>query len=72
MNIDKLKTACEVLQEAEGYEDINCIAYINWKTMPEAAKEVSSKIIGDVRITEYLLNSNRFVMIQGIGLFQII
>lgn len=71
MNIDRLKVACDVLQHADGYEDVNCIAYINWKAMPEAAKETSSKIINDVRLTEYSLGNNRFVMISGIGLFQI-
>jgi len=71
MNIDRLKIACDVLQHTDGYENVSCIAYINWKAMPEAAKETSSKIVNDVRLTEYSLGNNRFVMISGIGLFQI-
>lgn len=54
------------------YEDVQCVAYLNWKSLPEAAKQVKALVVPDGRVTEYLHGNTRIVNVQPYGYFQII
>ena len=66
----KLKIACEILLEIG--EDAECIAHLNWRSVPEAAVYQGSTISRHGRVSTYLLNSTKIVDIQGYGYFQIL
>ncbi len=54
------------------YSNITCIAVLNWSDMPEVSKEIKSFILGDTRITEYLVGTTRVVDVYPYGKFQIL
>ena len=67
-NISKAAQALCMLEE---FNDVTCIAYLNWGKMPEAAKEIKNILTSNGRVTVFELNNDRFVQIQDLGLFQI-
>lgn len=67
-----LRNACDALIFSGEYENIELIGAIDWKTMPESAKEVKSIVVGNTRITEYIQGTIRIVRVHPYGLFQII
>ena len=68
--IDKMIKALEVLKTLE-FRDIQLVAYLNWKSIPQSYKLVNQFIVDSYRIEIYKLNNNTIVNIADIGLFQI-
>ena len=69
-NITRMKTAINVLSEIDDFNDAYLIAYLGWKSIPEAYKLQKSYVTTN-RISIYQLNSTVVVDIGGVGLFQI-
>lgn len=69
-NLLKIKIACDILLELG--EDAQCVAFLNWKSIPEAASYHGSVVTGHGRVSTYLLNSTKIIEIQGYGYFQIL
>lgn len=67
-----LRNTCDALLVSGEYDNIELIGSIDWKKMPESAKEVKSIVIGNTRITEYVQGTIRIVSVHPYGLFQII
>jgi hypothetical protein len=67
-----LRNTCDALLSSGEYEDVKLVAVLNWKSIPESAKEVKSSIIGNTRITEYLSGSTRILHVHPYGIFQIL
>lgn len=67
-----LRNTCDALLVSGEYDNIELIGAIDWKKMPESAKEVKSIVIGNTRITEYVQGTIRIVSVHPYGLFQII
>lgn len=67
-----LRNTCDALLVSGEYDNIELIGVIEWKTIPESAKEVKSIVIGNTRITEYLQGTIRIIRVHPYGLFQII
>lgn len=67
-----LRNACDALLVSGEYNNIELVASIGWKKLPESAKFVRSIIIGNTRITEYIQGTIRLVDVHPYGLFQII
>jgi hypothetical protein len=67
-----IRNACEALMRHDEYSNITCIAVLNWSDMPEVSKEIRSFILGDTRITEYLVGNTRVVDVYPYGKFQIL
>ena len=68
--IDKMIKALEVLKTLE-FREIQLVAYLNWKSIPQSYKLVNQFIVDSTRIEIYKLNNNTIVNIADIGLFQI-
>ena len=68
--IDKMIKALEVLKTLE-FRDIQLVAYLNWKSIPQSYKLVNQFIVDSYRIEIYKLNNNTIVNIAEVGLFQI-
>jgi len=68
--IDKMIKALEVLKTLE-FIDIQLVAYLNWKSIPQSYKLVNQFIVDSIRIEIYKLNNNTIVNIADVGLFQI-
>lgn len=68
--IDKMIKALEVLKTLE-FREIQLVAYLNWKSIPQSYKLVNQFIVDSYRIEIYKLNNNTIVNIADIGLFQI-
>jgi hypothetical protein len=66
----KIKIACEILLELG--EDAQCIAFLDWKSIPEAAVYQRAIVLKHGRVTFYKINSTKIVDIQGYGYFQIL
>ena len=67
-----LRNACDALLVSGEYNNVELIGSIDWKTIPESAKEIKSIVIGKTRITEYVQGTIRIVRVHPYGLFQII
>ena len=65
-----IKIACEILLEID--EDAQCVAFLDWKSIPEAAVYQGSVVSRQGRVSIYMLNSTKIVEIQGYGYFQIL
>lgn len=68
--IDKMIKALEIMNSL-GFNDIQLVAYLNWKSIPQSYKLVFQFIVDSTRIEIYKLNNNTIVNIADIGLFQI-
>jgi glutaredoxin-related protein len=68
--IDKMIKALEVLKTLE-FREIQLVAYLNWKSIPQSYKLVNQFIVDSYRIEIYKLNNNTIVNIAEVGLFQI-
>jgi hypothetical protein len=68
--IDKMIKALEIMKSL-GFNDIQLVAYLNWKSIPQSYKLVFQFIVDSTRIEIYKLNNNTIVNIADIGLFQI-
>ena len=71
-NLQKLKIAGDILLELGDFNDVQCIAILHWDKVPEAAKQLSSRIGSNYRISFYKLGNTMIADISGYGLFQII
>lgn len=68
--IDKMIKALEIMKSL-GFNDIQLVAYLNWKSIPQSYKLVFQFIVDSTRIEIYKLNNNTIVNIAEVGLFQI-
>lgn len=66
-----LRNTCDALISSGEYDDIQCLALLNWKSLPEVAKEVRSFVIGETRISEFLMGNVRVIHVQPYGYFQV-
>lgn len=71
-NLLRIRIACDILTEIGLFDDAQCIAILNWNSVPEAAKQVSCTIGANYKVTLYKINNTSFVDIVGYGLFQIV
>jgi hypothetical protein len=69
--MNKLHAALEILYTLDEYSDVQLIALLNWKSVPEVYKLNRSFIYNNHRIEEYKNGSTIIVNIQGIGTFQL-
>jgi hypothetical protein len=67
-----LRNTCDALLCSGEYDDINLVAVLNWKSIPESSKEVKSIVVGNTRITEYINGSTRVLHVHPYGIFQIL
>jgi hypothetical protein len=78
-SIEKLKFAVDVLSslveanydKADEFKNIQLIAELNWKSIPQAYKFQASVIASATRTDIYKLNSTIVIDIRDVGLFQI-
>jgi hypothetical protein len=77
-SIEKLKFAVDVLcslaeanYDKSDFRDIQLVAELNWKSIPEAYTYHSSVICSATRTDIYKLNSTIVIKIHEVGLFQI-
>lgn len=71
-NLLKLKIACDILIEMGEFDSSQCIAILHWKTIPEAAKHISTSVTKSARVSIYKLHSTTIAEIAGYGFFQLI
>jgi hypothetical protein len=78
-SIEKLKFAINILSslveanydKADEFKNIQLVAELNWKAIPQAYKFQSSVIASATRTDIYKLNSTIVIDIRDVGLFQI-
>lgn len=78
-SIAKLKFAVDVLSsmsesnydKVDEFRDIQLVAELNWKSIPEAYTFQNSVICSATRTDIYKLNSTIVIDIRDVGLFQI-
>lgn len=78
-SIEKLKFAIDILStlveanydKADEFKNIQLVAELNWKSIPQAYKFQSSVIASATRTDIYKLNSTIVIDIRDVGLFQI-
>ena len=69
--MNKLRPAVEILYTLDDYKDIQFIAVLNWKSMPEIYKLNKSFIYSNHRIEEYRNGNTLIVHIVGVGIYQL-
>lgn len=67
--IDKLQEAIKILKLLE-FNNIQLIAELNWRDIPQSYKLTNSWIIENKKVTLHNLANNTLVKIDGVGLFQ--
>ena len=70
-SLTTLRNVIESLMDSGEYADVYCVAVLDWKALPESAKQVKSMVLGDTRITEYRHNTIRIINVHPYGFFQI-
>lgn len=69
--MDRLRVAVNVLSELDQFSGTTFIAYLPWKSIPEAYGFRYSIITNGNKVSVYRLESTTIVEITGIGIFQI-
>lgn len=69
--MSSIKAAVEILHILDDFINIQLIAKLNWKSIPEAYKHAYSCICQNHKVDVYKRDGVMIVDIQGIGLFQI-
>jgi hypothetical protein len=69
--MSSIKAAVEILHILDDFLNIQLIAKLNWKSIPEAYTHAYSCICQNHKVDVYKRDAVMIVEIQGIGLFQI-
>ena len=70
-SIQRIKIVCNILSLDKEFDGLSCIAHLEWKKIPEAAKYVKTVVMGDSRIAMYKLNETTIIEVSPYGYFQI-
>jgi hypothetical protein len=71
-NIKLIQKACDIISDIDMFDDVQCVAILQWDKIPEAARQLACHITVKARVTVYVLNKTYIVDISNLGMFQVI